>query len=122
MDCSNHLHNSLALVDYLLLAILTDNCQLALNENAVVHSRMVMPTQLLSCREYIFNGHKFGTTLEIIGELNPVPALRCTDKFGLLHLLRGGFLLWGGFLLRGGSFFLRGRVLASSKHGQNGHH
>ena len=89
VDGIDHLYDSLTLVDYFLLAILSDDGQLALHQYTVVHDGVVMPAQLLTSGEHVLHGHQLGASLEIVGQLHPIPALRGADEFCRLHFRFG---------------------------------
>ena len=96
MDGVDHLHDSLALMDDFLLAILSDDSQLALHKDAVVHHGMMMPAQFLTCGEHILDSHQFRASLQIVGQLYAVPALAGANQFCGLH--RGcGIVLLSSF-------------------------
>ena len=78
---------------YFLLAVLTDNGQFALHQHTVVDHGMVMPAKLLTGREHILHGYQFGTTLEVVRQLYPIPALAGTDQFRTLYLLHSSLFL-----------------------------
>ena len=84
-----HLDNGLALMDDLLLTIPSYNGQLALCQNTVVHDGMVVPTQLLASGEDVFNGYQLGATLEIVRQLDAVPALAGANELGGLYFRYG---------------------------------
>jgi hypothetical protein len=85
MDGTNHFYNGLTLVDHLRLAILADNGQFTLRQYTIVHSYVVMPSQLLSWRKYVLYGHQFGAPLEIVGQLYTVPTLTGTNQLYALY-------------------------------------
>ncbi len=57
VDGVHHLYNSLAFMHGFLLAILSDDGQLALYQHAVVHDGVVVPAQFLAGREHVLDGH-----------------------------------------------------------------
>ena len=93
VDGVHHLDHGLALVNGLLLAVLSDDGQLALYQYAVVHHGMVVPAQLLAGGEDVLDGYQLGPSLQVVGQLDAVPTLRRANQFGVLNL--GGCSLAG---------------------------
>ena len=83
----HHLHDSLAFVNDFLFTILTNDGQLALHQDAVVHYRMVVPAEFLTGREDILHSYPLGTSYKVVGQLHAVPALTGANKFF-------GYYLW----------------------------
>lgn len=82
VDGVHHLYDSLALMHRFLLAVLSDDGELTLNQDTVVHNGMMMPAQLLTSGEYILHCYKLRATLKIVGQLNAIPTLAGAYKFG----------------------------------------
>ena len=98
MDGVHHLHNDLALMNHLLIAVLVNDSQFALHQYAVVHHRVVVPAQLLPSRDLVLHSHYFRPALQVIRQLHAVPALTGAHQFGGLHRLERLVVLYVIFI------------------------